>query len=177
MLQRTTASNPPPVPGSRLRALIEDAALSVDDLATPTAAIDVTACSGPRDERDVCPLVWTAPARSGRATSSSRRSTGCGRHRFAPPRPRRPPPWSTPPTSPRPIRQNGTTTTSTPRSNASGRPTAQSSSDSRHSRVGHDRPANRPTHLRHSLPPASVSTFVRGAHNNTGLRPAELLPL
>ena len=57
MLQRTTASNPPPVPGSRLRALIEDAALSVDDLATPTAAIDVTACSGPRDERDVCPLV------------------------------------------------------------------------------------------------------------------------
>jgi hypothetical protein len=57
VLQRTTASNPPPVPGSRLRALIEDAALSVDDLATPTAAIDVTACSGPRDERDVCPLV------------------------------------------------------------------------------------------------------------------------
>lgn len=57
MLQRTTASNPPPVPVSRLRVLIEDAALSVDDLATPTAAIDVTACSGPRDERDVCPLV------------------------------------------------------------------------------------------------------------------------
>ena len=57
MLQRTTASNPPPVPVSRLRVLIEDAALSVDNLATPTAAIDVTACSGPRDERDVCPLV------------------------------------------------------------------------------------------------------------------------
>jgi hypothetical protein len=57
VLQRTTASNPPPVPVSRLRVLIEDAALSVDDLATPTAAIDVTACSGPRDERDVCPLV------------------------------------------------------------------------------------------------------------------------
>jgi hypothetical protein len=57
VLQRTTASNPPPVPVSRLRVLIEDAALSVDNLATPTAAIDVTACSGPRDERDVCPLV------------------------------------------------------------------------------------------------------------------------
>jgi hypothetical protein len=57
VLQRTTASNPPPVPVRRLRVLIEDAALSVDDLATPTAAIDVTACSGTPDERDVCPLV------------------------------------------------------------------------------------------------------------------------
>jgi len=35
--------------------LIEDPALIVDDLATPTASIDVTACSGPRDERAVMP--------------------------------------------------------------------------------------------------------------------------
>lgn len=53
----TTASDPPPVPGRRLRVLIEDPALIVEDLATPTAAIEVTACSGPRDEHEVCPLV------------------------------------------------------------------------------------------------------------------------
>jgi hypothetical protein len=58
MLQRTTATNsPPPVPARPLRVLIEDPALIVDDLATPTAAIDVTVCCGPRDEREVCPLV------------------------------------------------------------------------------------------------------------------------
>jgi hypothetical protein len=57
MLQRTTPINPPPFPGRPLRVLIEDPALIVDDLATPTAAIDVTACSGPRHEQEVCPLV------------------------------------------------------------------------------------------------------------------------
>jgi hypothetical protein len=57
MLQRTTAINPSHVPARPLRVLIEDPALIVDDLATPTAAIDLTACSGPRDEREVCPLV------------------------------------------------------------------------------------------------------------------------
>jgi hypothetical protein len=57
MLQRTNAINPPPFPGRPLRVIIEDPALIVDDLATPTAAIEVTACSGPRDEREVCPLV------------------------------------------------------------------------------------------------------------------------
>jgi hypothetical protein len=57
MLQRTTAANSPPLPARPLRVLIEDPALIVDDLATPTAAIDVTACCGPRDEREVCPLV------------------------------------------------------------------------------------------------------------------------
>jgi hypothetical protein len=57
MLQRTTAIRPPPLPARPLRILIEDPALIVDDLVTPTAAIDVTACSGPRDEREVCPLV------------------------------------------------------------------------------------------------------------------------
>jgi hypothetical protein len=40
-----------------VRVLIEDPALIVDDLETPTAAIDVTVCGGPRDEREVCPLV------------------------------------------------------------------------------------------------------------------------
>jgi hypothetical protein len=57
MLQRTTANNPPAVPGHPLRMLIEDPALIADELATPTDAIEVTVCSGPRDERDVCPLV------------------------------------------------------------------------------------------------------------------------
>jgi hypothetical protein len=37
--------------------LIEDPALIAEDLATPTDAIEVTVCSGPRDEREVCPLV------------------------------------------------------------------------------------------------------------------------
>ncbi|HEX6568536.1 MAG TPA: hypothetical protein VF015_05200 [Acidimicrobiales bacterium] len=45
------------MPARPLRVLIEDPALMVDDLATPTTAIDVTACSGPRDEREMCPLV------------------------------------------------------------------------------------------------------------------------
>jgi hypothetical protein len=57
MDRRTTAIDPPPVPGRPLRVLIEDPALIVEDLATPTAAIEVTACSGPRDEHEVCPLV------------------------------------------------------------------------------------------------------------------------
>jgi hypothetical protein len=57
MLQRSTANSPPALPARPLRVLIEDPALIVDDLATPTAAIEVTACSGPRDEREVCPLV------------------------------------------------------------------------------------------------------------------------
>jgi hypothetical protein len=57
MLQRTTAISPPPFPGRPLRVLIEDPALIVDDLAKPTAAIEVTVCSGPGDEREVCPLV------------------------------------------------------------------------------------------------------------------------
>jgi hypothetical protein len=57
MLQRTTTANPPPLPARPLRVLIEDPVLIVDDLATPTAAIEVTVCSGPRDEREVCPLV------------------------------------------------------------------------------------------------------------------------
>lgn len=57
MLQRTAAVNPPLLPARPLRVLIEDPALIVDDLATPTAAIDITACSGPCDEREVCPLV------------------------------------------------------------------------------------------------------------------------
>jgi hypothetical protein len=56
MLQRTTAIDPPLVPARRLRVLIEDPAV-VDDLAAPTAGIEVTVCSGPRDEREVCPLV------------------------------------------------------------------------------------------------------------------------
>ena len=57
MLQRSTTVNPPPLPTRPLRVLIEDPALVADDLATPTAAIDVTACSGPCDERELCPLV------------------------------------------------------------------------------------------------------------------------
>jgi hypothetical protein len=57
MLQRSTAISPPPLPARPLRVLIEDPALIVDDLATPTASIEVTACSGPRGEREVCPLV------------------------------------------------------------------------------------------------------------------------
>lgn len=57
MLQCATEINPPALPARRLRVLIEDPALTVDDLATPTAAIAVTACSGPCDEREVCPLV------------------------------------------------------------------------------------------------------------------------
>jgi hypothetical protein len=57
MLQRTTAINPPPVPGRPLQVLIEDPALITDHLATPTDAIEVTLCSGPRNEGDVCPLV------------------------------------------------------------------------------------------------------------------------
>jgi hypothetical protein len=57
MLQRTTAIDPPPVPGRPLRVLIEDPALIADQLATPMDAIEVTVCSGPRDEREVCTLV------------------------------------------------------------------------------------------------------------------------
>ena len=57
MLQRRTAPHPPAFPGRPLRVIIEDPALIVDDLATPTAAIEVTACGGPRDEQEVCPLV------------------------------------------------------------------------------------------------------------------------
>jgi hypothetical protein len=57
MLQRTIASKPPLSPARPLRVLIEDPGLILDELATPTAAIHVTACNGPRDERDVCPLV------------------------------------------------------------------------------------------------------------------------
>src|SRR4029453_5028363 len=57
MGRRPIAIDPPPVPGRPLRVLIEDPALIVEDLATPTAAIEVTACSGPRDEDEVCPLV------------------------------------------------------------------------------------------------------------------------
>jgi hypothetical protein len=57
MLQRSITVNPPPLPTRPLRVLIEDPALVADDLATPTAAIDVTACSGPCDERELCPLV------------------------------------------------------------------------------------------------------------------------
>jgi hypothetical protein len=57
MLQRTTPTQPTPVPGRPVRVLIEDPALIVDDLETPAAAIDVTVCGGPRDEREVCPLV------------------------------------------------------------------------------------------------------------------------
>jgi hypothetical protein len=41
MLQRTTAIDLPPVPGPPLRVIIEDPALIVDDLATPSAAIEV----------------------------------------------------------------------------------------------------------------------------------------
>jgi len=57
MLQRTTAVVPPPVPGRPLRVLIEDPALITDGLATPTVAVEVTVCSGPCNEREVCPLV------------------------------------------------------------------------------------------------------------------------
>ncbi len=57
MQQRTTAVDPPPVPGRPFRVLIEDPALIADELATPSNAIEVTVCSGPRDEREVCPLV------------------------------------------------------------------------------------------------------------------------
>jgi hypothetical protein len=57
MLQRTTALNASPLLGRPLRVIIEDPALIVDDLAAPTGAIEVTACSGPCDEREVCPLV------------------------------------------------------------------------------------------------------------------------
>jgi hypothetical protein len=57
MLHRNHAINPPPGPGRRLRVLIEDPALIADGLATPTDAIEVIVCSGPRDEPDVCPLV------------------------------------------------------------------------------------------------------------------------
>ena len=57
MLQRTTAVDPPLVPGRPFRVLIEDPALIADELATPSDAIEVTVCSGPRDEREVCPLV------------------------------------------------------------------------------------------------------------------------
>jgi hypothetical protein len=57
MLQRTTAISTPPAPGRPLRVLIEDPALIADEPAVPTDAIEVTVCSGPRDERDVCPLV------------------------------------------------------------------------------------------------------------------------
>jgi hypothetical protein len=57
MLQRTIPTQPTPVPGRHVRVLLEDPALIVDDLETPAAAIDVTVCGGPRDEREVCPLV------------------------------------------------------------------------------------------------------------------------
>jgi hypothetical protein len=57
MLQRETAIDPSPLPARPLRVLVEDPALVVDDLATPTAAIQLTVCSGPRDDHDVCPLV------------------------------------------------------------------------------------------------------------------------
>lgn len=57
MLQRETAIDPPTVPARPLRVLVEDPALVVDELATPSAAVEVTVCSGPRDERDECPLV------------------------------------------------------------------------------------------------------------------------
>jgi hypothetical protein len=40
-----------------VRMLIEDPALIVDDLEIPASAIDVTVCGGPRDQREVCPLV------------------------------------------------------------------------------------------------------------------------
>lgn len=48
MLQR----HPPPFPGRSVRVLIEDPALVVGDLAFPSAAIEVRACGGPRDERE-----------------------------------------------------------------------------------------------------------------------------
>ena len=85
MLQRTTAVDPPPVPGRPFRVLIEDPALIADELATPSDAIEVTVCSGLHDEREVCPLVMdgTCPLEPC-DTSPSRRSTGHGRHRFAP---------------------------------------------------------------------------------------------
>jgi hypothetical protein len=57
MLQRETAIDLSPLPARPLRVLIEDPALVADELMTPTAAIDVTVCSGPRDEHEVCPLV------------------------------------------------------------------------------------------------------------------------
>lgn len=57
MLRRTIASDPPPFPARPVRVVIEDPALLVGDLTTPTAAIEITACGGPRDEREPCPLV------------------------------------------------------------------------------------------------------------------------
>jgi hypothetical protein len=57
MLQRTSTANPPPFPGRPVRVLIEDPALVVGDLATPSSAIEVRACGGPCDEREECPLV------------------------------------------------------------------------------------------------------------------------
>ena len=56
-MQYATTNHLPRVPARPLRVLIEDPALVIDDLATPTAAIEVTVCSGPGDEQDVCPLV------------------------------------------------------------------------------------------------------------------------
>jgi hypothetical protein len=44
-------------PGSSPAGDHQDPALIVDDLVAPTGAIEVTASSGPRDEREVCPLV------------------------------------------------------------------------------------------------------------------------
>jgi hypothetical protein len=46
-----------PFPGRRPKVLVEDPALAGQGLASPWAGVDVTTCSGPADEHDVCPLV------------------------------------------------------------------------------------------------------------------------
>jgi len=48
---------PSPFPGRRLRVLIEDPAVPIADAPRLLGSVDVTACSGPTDDREVCPLV------------------------------------------------------------------------------------------------------------------------
>jgi len=138
MDRRTTAIDPPPVPGPPLRVLIEDPTLIVEDLATPTAAIEVTACSGPRDEHELCPLVMdgTCPLGPCNIVVSAVTEPWAPSVRAA---------WvqtSTPIVDATDLAATDPTerctTTSAPPSGASGQPTARPSSGLGHRRVSHN---------------------------------------
>lgn len=56
-MQRTSAPTSRALPLRPLRLLVEDPHVAMGDLPAPSAGLEITACAGPTDEAEVCPLV------------------------------------------------------------------------------------------------------------------------
>lgn len=57
MRSRRFDADPAPFPGRRPKVLVEDPALAGQELPSSWAGVDLTTCSGPADEHEMCPLV------------------------------------------------------------------------------------------------------------------------